>query len=249
MRLTLGCIRRADEQFGMIEKDDRIAVGVSGGKDSLLLLNALALYRKFCKNPFELEAICLGLGYEPFDVSGVQALCDRLEVPFTYRKTDIKEVVFDIRKETNPCAMCAKLRRGALNNLAKEHGCNKVALGHHREDVVETFLMSLFFEGRLHLFAPVTYLSRVDVTVIRPMIYVPEKHIIQLARKLELPIIHNPCPADGYTKRQEMKELCLKLSALVGKDCTATIMQAISNVDQYLLWDKLDRKPMEVVVD
>ena len=246
MRKTLGCIRRADQQFGMIETGDRVAVGVSGGKDSLLLLNAMALYRKFSAHPFELEAICLGLGYEEFDVSGIEAMCRKIDVPFTYVKTDIKEVVFDIRKEANPCAMCAKLRRGALNDLARAHGCNKVALGHHREDVVETFLLSLFFEARLHLFAPVTYLDRADVTVIRPMIYVPEKHIKGVARQLDLPIVKNPCPADGKTKRQDMKELLKTLNDVVRGDAAAKLIQAISNVEQYQLWDKIDRKPVEI---
>lgn len=236
MRRTLGCIRRADERFGMIQAGDRVAVGVSGGKDSLLLLNALALYRRFCRFPFTLEALSLGMGWPGMDFSGVAAFCEKLGVPFTFVETDIKEVVFDIRKEENPCALCAKLRRGALNNLAKAHGCNKLALGHHREDVAETFLMSLLFEGRLNLFAPVTYLNRVDITVIRPMIFVPEKHIIGTAQKLGLPVVKNLCPADGHTNRQSMKELLTTLSGAVGDDAAERIVSAIANTQQYNLW-------------
>ena len=213
MRLTLGCIRRADEQFGMIEKGDRIAVGVSGGKDSLLLLNALALYRKFCKNPFELEAICLGLGYEPFDVSGVQALCDRLEVPFTKIKTEIGPIIFEYRQEKNPCSMCAKMRRGALNEALLSQGIHKIALGHHHDDAVETFLMSLLYEGRISCFQPVTLLDRTGITQIRPMLYLPEQTVVHVAEQLDLPVVHNTCPADKHTKRQEVKDLIQGLQA------------------------------------
>jgi len=243
MRKTLGCIRRADERYHMIEPGDHVGVGVSGGKDSLLLLNALALYRRFSKNPFTLEAFTLGMGYEEMDFTPVAELCKRLDVPYTLVQTDIREVVFDIRKEENPCALCAKLRRGALNDLAKAHNCTKLALGHHREDVAETFLMSLLYEGRLHLFPPVTYLDRVDITVIRPMVFVPEKHVKGAVRTLELPIVHNPCPADGKTKRHEMKDLLKYLTSLIKDDAAERIVSAIANEEQYMLWDKISRKP------
>ncbi len=244
MRTVLGCVRRADEQFRMIEEGDRVAVGLSGGKDSLLLTYALSLYRKFSKHHFTLEAITLGLGFEPFDADSLARFCESIDVPFTFEPTNIKEVVFDIRKEENPCALCAKLRRGALNNLARDHGCNKVALGHHREDVLETFLMSLFFEARLHVFAPLTYLSRADVTVIRPMIYLPEKHVIHVQKKLGLPVVHNPCPANGFTKRQDMKELLKTFNDIVpDHDAAHRMIRALSSTEQYQLWDKLDRKP------
>ena len=242
MRKTLGCIRRADERFQMIEPGDRVAVGVSGGKDSMLLLNALALYRRFSQNPFELEAITLGMNYPGMDFSPVAELCEQLNVPYTFKMTDIKEVVFDIRKEENPCALCAKLRRGALNDLAKEHGCNKVALGHHRDDVVETFLMSMLYEGRLHLFSPLTYMDRADITVIRPMIYVPEKHIKGAVKKLGLPVVPTRCPADGKTNRAHMKELITLLNDAVRGDAAETILGAIDNTAQYQLWDKIPRK-------
>ncbi len=236
MRKTLGCIRRADERFNMIQEGDHVAVGVSGGKDSLLLLNAMALYRNFCRVPFTLEALSLGMGWPGMDFSGVAGFCKKLDVPFTFVETDIKEVVFDIRKEENPCALCAKFRRGALNELAKSHGCNKIALGHHREDVAETFLMSLFYEGRLNLFAPVTYLNKVDITVIRPMVFLPERHIIATAEELALPIVKNLCPADGHTTRQDMKELLGKLSKTIGDDAAEKIVSAIANTEQYNLW-------------
>jgi len=236
MRKTLGCIRRADERFDMIQAGDHIAVGVSGGKDSLLLLNALALYRKFCRVPFTLEAITLGMNWPGMDFSGVKAFCEKLEVPYTFVMTDIKEVVFDLRKEENPCALCAKLRRGALNNLAKARGCSKIALGHHREDVAETFLMSLLYEGRLNLFSPVTYLNKVDIKVIRPMIFVPEKHIIGTAKRLGLPVVKNLCPADGHTNRQRMKNLLSTLSDVIRDDAAERIVSAIANTEQYNLW-------------
>ena len=206
MQKILSFMRRAVDDYNMINDGDRIAVGVSGGKDSLTLLAALANLKIFYPNKFELKAITLDMGFPNADFSGIQAFCDRLGVEYTVIKTDIKEIVFDIRKEENPCSLCAKMRRGILNDTAKSMGCNKVALGHHYEDVLETFFMSLFYEGRINCFSPVTYLSRKDIHVIRPLIYTPERNIKGVARKMELPIYKNPCPADGNTKRQEMKD-------------------------------------------
>ena len=211
--------------------------GISGGKDSLLLLYALSLYRKFSGKDFTLQAITLKMGLEPFDVSGIARLCEEIEVPYTVIETEIAHIIFDVRKETNPCALCAKMRRGALNDAAKDAGCNKVALGHHREDAIETLLMSLIFEGRLHTFHPNTYLSRKDITVIRPMIYAPEKDVIHVVKKLNLPVVHNPCPADGHSKREEMKQLIRTLS----KDYPHLkdyMLSALQNNNQYGLWDK-----------
>jgi len=236
MKEVLGCIRRADQDFGMIKAGDKVAVGVSGGKDSLLLLYAMALYRKFCPEPFELEALTLTMGMEPFDVSGIRELCDRLEVPYIVRETEIGKVIFEERKEKNPCSLCSKMRRGALNELCVERGVNKLALGHHRDDAEETLLLSLFYEGRLHTFQPVTYLSRTGITQIRPMLYVSEKQIIHEARVLNLPVVKSPCPADGYTKRQDMKELldyiCRKIP-----NARDQMLSALRNKDQYGLWD------------
>ncbi len=236
MKEILGCIRRADQDFGMIKAGDKVAVGVSGGKDSMLLLYAMALYRKFCPEPFELEAITLKLGLEPFDVSGIRELCEKLEVPYTVRETDIAKVIFEERKEKNPCSLCSKMRRGALNDLCVERGINKLALGHHRDDAEETLLLSLFYEGRIHTFQPVTYLSRTGITQIRPMLYVPEKDIIHYARTLNLPVVKSPCPADGYTKRQDMKELLDYICRRI-PNAREQILVALRNKEQYGLWD------------
>ena len=237
MKTVLGCIRKADTDFSMIAPGDRIAVGVSGGKDSLLLLYALSLYRKFSGKAFTLQAITLKMGLEPFDVSGIAALCERIDVPYTVIETEIAHVIFDIRKESNPCALCAKMRRGALNDAALAAGCNKVALGHHREDAIETLLMSLIFEGRLHTFHPNTYLSRKQITVIRPMVYVPEKHVIHMVKTLNLPVVKNPCPADGNSKREEIKQLIATLCKTYPhlKDY---MLSALQNTAQYGLWDQ-----------
>ena len=237
MKTVLGCIRKADTDFGMIAPGDRIAVGVSGGKDSLLLLYALSLYRKFSGKDFTLQAITLKLGLEPFDVSGIAQLCERIDVPYTVLDTEIAHVIFDIRKESNPCALCAKMRRGALNDAAVAAGCNKVALGHHREDAIETLLMSLIFEGRLHTFHPNTYLSRRNITVIRPMVYVPEKHVIHMVRTLELPVVKNPCPADGHTTRQEMKDMLEELSRRYPR-AKEYLLTALRDDSRYGLWNK-----------
>lgn len=243
MKTVLGCIRRADQDFDMLGDKDHVAVGVSGGKDSLLLLRALSLYRLFSHKSFTLEALMLTMGLEPFDTSGVERFCQEIGVPLTVKRTDIGKVVFEQRKEKNPCALCAKMRRGALNELAKAHGANKLALGHHREDVLETLLMSLFFEGRLHTFHPVTYLSRTDLTVIRPMVYLPEKHILHMARALSLPVTKNPCPADGHTARQEIKDL-MKTLTKTYPNLKTLMLSALQNKAQYGLWDqKMVGKP------
>lgn len=236
MKTALGCIRRADEDFGMIREGDCVGVGVSGGKDSLLLLYALSLYRRFCKKKYTLKALTLTMGLEPFNTAPVRALCESLDVPYIVKETDIAHVIFDERKEKNPCSLCAKMRRGALNELAVAQGCTTVALGHHRDDVLETLLLSLIFEGRLHTFHPKTYLDRTNLWVIRPMVYLPEKHIIHLAKSLELPVIKSPCPANGYTEREEMKHL---LDTLCKKYPAARerMLSALRNPAQYGLWD------------
>lgn len=241
MKKILGAMRRCCDDFDMIRAGDRIAVGVSGGKDSLMLLYALSLYKMYMKIPFEIEALTLGIGLEPMDYSPVSALCDKLGVPYTLKQTDISDIIFNQRKEKNPCALCAKMRRGALNELAVERGCNKVALGHHRDDALETLLLSLFYEGRLHTFQPVTYLSRSNLTVIRPMLYVSEKYITGLARKLELPIVESTCPANGYTKRQEMKELLDHICRSI-PNARQYMLHALQDSDQYGLWYKPERR-------
>ncbi len=214
MRKILSSMRRAIQDYNMIEAGDKIAVGISGGKDSLALLCALAAYRKFSTIPFEVMGITLNMGFDGVDYSKVKALCDEIGVEYVIKNTDIASILFDIRKEKNPCSLCAKMRRGALNDLAIEHGCNKVALGHHNEDVIETFFLSLFYEGRLNCFSPVTYLSRTDIYVIRPFIYTSEGDIRGYAKRAELPIVHNPCPMDGFSKRQDIKEFINEKNSL-----------------------------------
>lgn len=186
MKRVLGCIRRADERYRMIHPGDKICVGVSGGKDSLLLLYGLKLYQKFCHTPFELIGVMLDLGISDQDYQPVADFAESIGVPFEILKTDIGDVVFNIRQESHPCALCAKFRRGALNDYAHAHGCNLVALGHNRDDVIETFFMSLLYESRLNTFGPVTYLDRQQVSVIRPLIFLPEKYALSVAKRLEL---------------------------------------------------------------
>ena len=207
IKRILSFTRRAVDDYSMIEAGDKIAVGVSVGKDSLTLLCAMAELRRFYPVPFELIAITVDMGFEGMDFSPVKAFCDELSVPLHIVPTEISRIIFDIRKEKNPCSLCAKMRRGALHNAAKELGCTSVALGHHFDDVVETFMLNLFFEGRLGCFSPVTYLSRVGIKLIRPMIYMPEKDVRYFASKVSLPVIKSPCPADGNTQREEMKQL------------------------------------------
>ncbi|MBE5039742.1 ATP-binding protein [Ructibacterium gallinarum] len=227
MKKILSRVRRAVDDYHMIADGDRIAVGVSGGKDSLTLLCALAGLRRFYPNKFELAAVSLDMGYPGVSFDGVKQLCESLDVEYVVRKTDIAEVVFQVRQETNPCSLCAKMRRGGVNDLAVELGCNKVALGHHNEDVLETFFLSLFYEGRLNCFSPVTYLSRRDIHVIRPMVYVPEGEIKGYARRQALPIVHNPCPMDGHSRRQDMKEF-ISQKTKEDKFFKTKIMHAIS---------------------
>ena len=206
MQKLLSKIRRAVDDYNMISEGDRIAVGVSGGKDSLTLLCGLAALRRFYPKKFDLIAVSLDMGFAGVNFAGVRELCERLNVEYVVKKTDIAEIIFDVRQEKNPCSLCAKMRRGGVNDLAASLGCNKVALGHHNEDVLETFFLSLFYEGRLGCFSPVTYLSRRDIYVIRPMIYLPEGEIKGFTKRENLPIVHNPCPMDGKSKRQDMKD-------------------------------------------
>lgn len=237
MKKVLGCIRRADEDFKLIRKGDTVAVGVSGGKDSLMLLYALALYRRFARVNFTIKALTLTLGLAPVDLSPIQKLCDDLDVPYIVQETQIGKVIFEDRKEKNPCSLCAKMRRGALSQLAKEEGCNVLALGHHRDDALETLLLSLLHEGRFHTFHPKSYLSRSDLTVIRPMVYVPEKHIIHVAKELNLPVMKSTCPANGNTEREEMKELLDKLCKLY-PNARELMLSALRNEEQYGLWNR-----------
>lgn len=211
MQEILGLVRRCVEDYNMIERGDTVAVGVSGGKDSLLTLAALARLKQFYPKKFDLAAITIDPGTPGMSFEGVEKYCGELGVRYIRVPVPIYEVVFLERKEKNPCSLCAKLRRGALSTAMNEHGIKKIALGHHFDDAAETFLMNLLFEGRIGCFQPVTYLSRADVTQIRPLLYVKERQAANAAVRLTLPIVHNPCPANGETRRQEVKELLAKL--------------------------------------
>ena len=212
LQQLLSYTRKAIDDYQMIQAGDKIAVGISGGKDSLALLYALAHLRIFYPNSFEIIAITVDLGWGNFQLDEIKKLCEKLNVEYVTVKTDIADIIFEQRKETNPCSLCAKMRKGALNEKIKELGCNKVAYGHHKDDVVETLLLSMIFEGRLHCFAPVTYLDRMDLTVIRPLLYVNEADIIGFKNKMELPVAKSPCPMDGYTKREYAKDLVKQLN-------------------------------------
>ena len=233
MNKILSLTRRCVEDYEMIRPGDRIAVGVSGGKDSLLLLVALAKLREFYPVPFTVEAITLDMGAadgrEGMDFSPIAALCRELDVPYTIIPSEIQHIIFDLRKEKNPCSMCAKMRRGALHGAMQERGITKIALGHHYDDAIETFFMSLIFEGRLSCFQPVTFLDRTGITQIRPLLYCGEGHIRTVAEREGLPVVHNPCPANGHTRRQEVKDLLAGLSRQYPrlKDYTFGAMQRL----------------------
>ncbi|MDR2547727.1 MAG: tRNA 2-thiocytidine(32) synthetase TtcA [Lachnospiraceae bacterium] len=233
LQQLLSYVRKAVEDYDMIQSGDRIAIGISGGKDSLTLLHALSELQRFFPQEYSLHAISVDLGFKPsatteslskdYDNNNdddanpfgtesgnweqIEALCRELDVPYEIIMTDIADVVFTKRQETNPCSLCAKMRKGALNEAAKKLGINKIAYGHHQNDAVETMLLSLLYEGRIHTFAPVTYLDRMDVTVIRPLIYLEEANVIGFVRKHALPVMKSPCPVDGHTKREYVKEL------------------------------------------
>ena len=237
MRRILSYLRRAVDDYKMIQEGDKIAVGLSGGKDSILTMLALANLRRFYPNKFELIAITLDMGLDGFDTTPLRKLCEENNVEYHVEKTHIKEIVFDIRKEKNPCSLCANLRRGILYDTAKQMGCNKVALGHHMDDVMETLFMSLIYEGRIHTFAPVTYLSRKDIHIIRPMVYVPEKEVKRYMKQNEISVVKSTCPADGETKREYIKDLIYKLNKENHK-VRESIFGAITRMDD---WKKTDK--------
>ena len=212
LQQLLSFTRKPVDEYQMIQEGDHIAVGISGGKDSLTLLYALHGLKRFYPNKFELSAITVDLGYEEFDLNPVHELCQELGVPYKVVKTDIAHILFEERKESNPCSLCAKMRKGALNDAVKEMGCNKVAYAHHKDDIIETMLLSLIFEGRFHSFSPKTYLDRMDLTVIRPIMFVDEADVIGFKNKYNLPVVKSKCPVDGYTKRQYAKELVRQLN-------------------------------------
>ena len=212
LQQVLSYVRRAVDDYHMIEDGDRIAIGISGGKDSLTLLYALHSLKRFYPKHFEIHAVTVDLGFDNLNLDKIKELCNSLHVEYTIVKTDIAKIVFEDRKVSNPCALCAKMRKGALNEAIKAAGCNKVAYAHHKDDVVETMLLSLIYEGRFHTFSPVTYLDRMKLTVIRPLMYMNEADVIGFVNKYELPVVKSPCPADGHTKREYIKNLLRQLN-------------------------------------
>lgn len=205
-------VRKAIDDYQMIEDGDKIAIGISGGKDSLTLLYALKGLQRFYPKKYDIVAVTVDLGFQNLNLDGIKALCNELNVEYIIKKTDIGKIVFDERKENNPCALCAKMRKGALNDVVKAAGCNKVAYAHHKDDVVQTMMMSLIFEGRFHTFSPVTFLDRTELSVIRPLIYMNEADVIGFMRKYNLPVVKSPCPADGHTKREYIKQLVRQIN-------------------------------------
>ena len=211
LKRLLSFVRRAVDDYNMIEDGDRIAVGVSGGKDSLVLLKTLAEMRRFYPKKYDVVAITVDMGFDGQDFSPITRYCEGLGVEYRIVKTQIKKIIFDTRKEKSPCSLCAKMRRGALHAEAQAAGCNKVALGHHYDDAIETFMMNLFFEGRLGCFSPVTYLSNRQITLIRPLIYAQEKDVVYFTRRQELPVVASLCPEDKATERENTKSLLTML--------------------------------------
>jgi len=233
----MSAMRKAIYAYDMIKDGDKIAVGVSGGKDSLVLLVALSEFQKYSEIKFDLLAINVDMNFVETDKNEVQVFTEYVAdigVELHFQKTDIANILFEIRKESNPCSLCSKMRRGALNELAVSLGCNKVALGHHLDDVIETFMLSLLYESRLSTFKPVSYLDRMDITLIRPFIYVGENMIIEASR--DMPIIFNPCSADKNTKREDMKELIKSLDKSI-PNAKSRMFGAITNADRASLWE------------
>lgn len=216
MQRILGYMRKAIQEFDLIQDGDRIAVGVSGGKDSLVLLKGLVLLKRFIGIDYEVVAITLDprFGGTDGDYSAVDEMCKEMGIEYKLIRTHIGEIVFDVRQESNPCSLCARMRRGALHDAAKEAGCNKIALGHNYEDVVETFIMNLFNEGRLGCFSPKSYLSRKDITMIRPLVFAPEKDIKSAANRNNLQVVKSKCPADGHTSREKTKQFIAERNKL-----------------------------------
>ncbi len=235
MKKLLGCIRRADEDFGLIKDGDRIAVGVSGGKDSIALLYALRLYKYFSKTKYDIIGITLDMGLFHPDTDEIQKFCSANDIEYKVVPTKIGNIVFEARKESNPCALCSNLKRGALHNAAIEENCNKVALGHHFDDVLETLMMSLLYEGRFNTFSPLTYMERKNIYVIRPMVYASEMEIIGVAKRHNLPVFKSGCPADGTTKREEMKE-AVRVIVKKYPDFKERVLTALKNKETQKLW-------------
>lgn len=215
MQKILSYMRKAIEEYNMIEENDKIAICLSGGKDSITMLNAFKALQRFYPKKFELIAISINPGFDFFDTDFLKSICDSLEIPLFIEKTNAKEIVFDIRKEKNPCSLCANLRRGAINSVAIREGCNKIALGHNQDDVLETFLLNLLYTGSINTFSPMSYMDRSKITLIRPLIYTPEKEIKRFIRKNNFSVMPKVCPMDGVSKREDMKQMIFTLSKTI----------------------------------
>lgn len=212
MQKILSHMRKAIEEYNMIEENDKIAICLSGGKDSITMLHAFKTLQRFYPKKFEIIAISIDPGFEFFNTEFLKNICQKLDIPLYIEKSNAKEIVFDIRKEKNPCSLCANLRRGIINSIAIREGCNKIALGHNQDDVLETFLLNLLYTGNIGTFAPVSYMDRSKITLIRPLIYTPEKEIRRFIRKNELEVMQKVCPMDGTSKREDMKQLIFTLT-------------------------------------
>lgn len=230
-------VRKAIDEYGMIDDGDKIAIGISGGKDSLTLLYALAGLRRFYPKKFEIVGITVDLGFDNLDLSAITNLCKDLNVEYHIVKTEIADIVFNQRAESNPCSLCAKMRKGALNDAIKELGCNKVAYAHHKDDVVTTMLMSLIYEGRIHTFNPITFLDKTQITVIRPFIYMDESDVKSFVKANNVPVVKSKCPADGYTKRQYVEDLI----ADINKETPGVKSRMFAAIQGYPLngWDRI----------
>ena len=237
LQQLMSLTRQAIDDYHMIGNGDRIAVGISGGKDSLTLLYALHGLMRFYPQRFTLCAVTVDLGFDNLHLEQIKQLCDELDIPYHIVRTEIAQIVFETRKESNPCSLCAKMRKGALNEAMLAAGCNKIAYAHHKDDVIETMMMSLLYEGRLHTFQPVTHLDRTGITVIRPLIYLNEADIIGFVRKNQVPVVKSPCPVDGHTRREYIKQLIRNLN-LENPGVKERMFTAVQN-SQFDGWQKI----------
>ena len=231
-------MRKAIEEYKMIEDGDKIAICLSGGKDSITMLHAFKSLQRFYPKKFEIIAVSIDPGFEFFDINFLRKICDDLEIPFFVEKSNAKEIVFDIRKEKNPCSLCANLRRGVINSIAIREGCNKIAFGHNQDDVLETFLLNLLYTGNIATFSPVSYMDRTKITLIRPLIYTPEKDTKRFIKKNQLSVMPKVCPMDGTSKREDMKQLIFTLTKSIPM-VRANLFGAIQrNIDGWKIEDK-----------